>query len=39
MYNIIQEFNKTNSTLDKREVCKKYKDNNLFLEVFKKAND
>jgi DNA ligase-1 len=39
MYNIIQEFNKTNSTNDKREVCKKYKDNVQFIEVFQKAYD
>lgn len=39
MINIINEFNKTNSTLDKREVCKKYKDNKTFIDVFRLAND
>ncbi len=39
MFNILKEFNSTNSTNDKLEVMKKYKDNPLVLEVFSKALD
>lgn len=39
MYNILQEFNKTNSTNDKLEVMKKYKENPLVQEVFSKCYD
>ncbi len=39
IYSILLEFNKSNSTLDKREVCKKYKDNKLFVKVVRLALD
>lgn len=36
---ILNEFNESNSLNHKREVCKKYKDNKLFLDVFRKTYD
>jgi hypothetical protein len=39
IYKILEEFNETNSTLDKRKVCQKYKDNEIFLKVFQMAYD
>ena len=39
IYDILNEFNESNSLNYKREVCKKYKDNKLFLDVFRKTYD
>lgn len=39
IYDILNEFNESNSLNHKREVCKKYKDNKLFLDVFRKTYD
>ena len=39
MFQILQEFNATNSTNDKLAVMKKYKDDPLVIEVFQKALD
>ena len=39
MRKILKEFNLTNSTNDKLEVMRKYKDDSLVIEVFQKALD
>lgn len=39
IYEIIQEFNETNSTNDKIEILKKYKDNELLKRVLKMTYD
>lgn len=36
---ILNEFNESNSLNYKREVCKKYKNNKIFIEVFTKTYD
>jgi len=36
---ILNEFNESNSLNHKRNVCKKYKDNKLFIDVFTKTYD